>query len=123
MKKKSKGKWETRGTAPFILDLDKILKYSASRPRRFRPGESAPRTNYIQGCVGTGTPQDTLEKIKNLFTLSGIQLRYFGRLAHTSVTIQSQPIPYILFFFISLITHVHLGSKILAYVQKQITGV
>jgi hypothetical protein len=46
---------------------------SVSRPGRFTPGETAPRTHWIGGWVG---PRDGLDDMKRKFlTLPGLKLR------------------------------------------------
>jgi hypothetical protein len=54
-------------------------EWSASRPGRFRPGETAPGTHWTGGWVDPRAGLD-MEKRKSL-TLPGLELRPLGRLA------------------------------------------
>jgi hypothetical protein len=55
-------------------------EWSASRPSRFTPGESAPGAHWIGGWVGPRVSLDNVEKRKFL-TLPGLELRPLGHLA------------------------------------------
>jgi hypothetical protein len=51
--------------APRILDLGtRWGEWSASRPGRFNPRETAPGTHYIGGCVGPTAGLDEVVKRK-----------------------------------------------------------
>jgi hypothetical protein len=52
-------------------------EWSASRPGRFTPGERAPDTHYIGGCMDSRAGLDVVEKRKFL-TLPGLELRPLG---------------------------------------------
>jgi hypothetical protein len=49
-------------------------EWSASRPGRFTPGESAPVTHWIEGWVDPRTGLDDVER-KQIFSLPGLELR------------------------------------------------
>jgi hypothetical protein len=51
---------------------------SVSRPGRFTPGERAPGTHWIGGCVGPRAGLDDMKKRKFL-TPPGLELRPLGR--------------------------------------------
>jgi hypothetical protein len=53
-------------------------EWSASRPRRFTPGERSPGTRWIRGWVDPRVGLDEVEKRKFL-TLQGLELRPLGR--------------------------------------------
>jgi hypothetical protein len=57
-------------------------EWSASRPDRFTPGETAPGTLWIGGWVDPRAGLDDVEKGKFL-TLPGFELRLLGRSART----------------------------------------
>jgi hypothetical protein len=67
--------WGSGGTAPPILPsaLDRG-EWSASRPGRFTPGESAPSTNWFGGWVGPTAGLDVTGKRK-ILPLPGIEPR------------------------------------------------
>jgi hypothetical protein len=52
-------------------------EWSASRPSRFTPGESAPGTHLLGGWVGHRAGLDDVEKRK-FVTLPGLELRLLG---------------------------------------------
>jgi hypothetical protein len=70
-----------RSTLFLTSTLDGV-KWSASRPCRFTAEERAPSTHCIGGCVGPRAGLDDVENRKFL-TLPGLELRPFGRLAHS----------------------------------------
>jgi hypothetical protein len=53
-------------------------EWSASRPGHFIPGERAPGSHWIGGCVDPRVSMEDKEKRKFL-TLLGIELRFLGR--------------------------------------------
>jgi hypothetical protein len=53
-------------------------EWSALRPCRFTPGERAPGSHWIGGCVDPTADLDIMEKLKFL-TLTGLELRLLGR--------------------------------------------
>jgi hypothetical protein len=57
-------------------------EWSTSRPGRFTPGERAPGTHWIGGCVDPRAGLNDLEKRKFL-TLPGLELRPLGRPAYS----------------------------------------
>jgi hypothetical protein len=57
-------------------------EWSASRPGRFTPGESAPGTHWIGGWVNLRAGQDDLEK-RRFLTLPGLELRPLCRPARS----------------------------------------
>jgi hypothetical protein len=57
-------------------------EWSASRPGRFPPGESAPGTHWIRGWVDPRTGLDDVEKRK-FVTLQELELRPLGRPARS----------------------------------------
>jgi hypothetical protein len=50
-------------------------KWSASRPGRFIPGETAPGTHCAGGCVGPRAGLDAVQERKISFALTGIEPR------------------------------------------------
>jgi hypothetical protein len=57
-------------------------EWSASRTGRFTPGERAPGTHWIGGCVVPRAGLDNVKKRKFL-TLPGLVLRPLGHPAHS----------------------------------------
>jgi hypothetical protein len=67
--------WGSGGVAPPFLTL--VLdggEWSASRPGRFTPEESAPGTHWIGGWVGPRVRLDSMEK-RQILPLPGIEPR------------------------------------------------
>jgi hypothetical protein len=61
-------------------------EWSAARPGRFTPGETAPGTHWIGGCVDLRGGLDAVEKRKFL-TLPGLELRHLGHPARSWTTL------------------------------------
>jgi hypothetical protein len=62
-----------------VLDIDTSWRWVVnSRPGRFTPGERAPGTQWIGGCVDLRADLDDLEK-KKFLTLPGLEFRPLGR--------------------------------------------
>jgi hypothetical protein len=64
----------------FLTSAQDGGEWSASRPGRFPPGETAPGTNWTGVWVGPRAGLDNVENRK-LLTLPGLELRSLGRLA------------------------------------------
>jgi hypothetical protein len=62
-------------------------EWSASRASRFTPGERAPGTHWIGGCMGHPAGLDNVEKRKFL-TLLGLELQPLDRPAHSQSPFQ-----------------------------------
>jgi hypothetical protein len=62
-------------------------EWSASRPRRFTPGENAPGTHWIGGWMDPRAGLDDVEKRKFLI-LPGLELRPLGHPAHSQLLFQ-----------------------------------
>jgi hypothetical protein len=58
------------------------VEWSASRPGSFTPGERAPGTHWIGGCVDPRAGLDDLEK-REFLTLLGLELRPLSRSARS----------------------------------------
>jgi hypothetical protein len=66
----------------FLTSALVLGEWSASRPGRFTPGERAPGTRWIGGCVRLRASLHDVEKIKFL-TLPGLEFRSLGRPARS----------------------------------------